>query len=57
MKNYYSIEGRLYTLTNKQVKELNKLYPYNPKIDTHSEMLIWIEKNGTLIGSCQNLAY
>lgn len=56
MKNYYSIEGRLYTLTNAKVKQLNSLFPEQTD-DNWAEYLEWIEKNGKLIGSCQNYAY
>jgi hypothetical protein len=59
MKNYFSIEGKLYTLTNKQVKKINKLFPYDLKTndDNHEARLQWIECNGKLIGTCENLAY
>lgn len=59
MIKYYSIEERLYKLTNKQVKELNKLFPYDVKTNDqiHSYRLEWIEKNGKYIATCQNLAY
>lgn len=60
MKNYFSIEGKLYTLTNKQKKELEKLFPNAGERGYESQWsdyLEWIETNGKYISTCQNLAY
>lgn len=57
MKNYYSIEGKLYSLTNKQKKELEKLHPSVQTNEQHEEKLQWIEDNGKYIGPCENFAY
>lgn len=58
MTNYYSVDGILYSLTNKQKKELDKLYPsIHLTDDEHYARLKWIEDNGKLIGHCENLAY
>jgi hypothetical protein len=58
-KYYYSIEGKLYVLTVKQVRKLERLYPLSFALinDNHEAKLLWIEKNGKFLGTCENLAY
>lgn len=44
---YFSIEGRLYKLTKKQLTEWEKLFPSNDD-SIHEEKLVWIEKTVNL---------
>ena len=55
--NYYSIEGRLYTLSNSKVEKLKILFPEEKRDDDWDDFLEWIETNGRYIDVCQNYAY
>jgi hypothetical protein len=64
MKNYYAVDGKLYTLTFMQKQKMENLFPpestdgrTQEQEEKHIEQCEWIENNGKYLGPVDSFNY